>query len=76
MNKKEQIKKIDNISMYIMRIIGFPFLFCYILCRNLFFTFYVSIMFTIYGGEILSYAANEKKCIYDIWLILKNKEDE
>jgi len=70
------IKTIDTIAMIIMRLIALPFLFGFVLVRNLFNSFYLTIMFTIFGGELAAYIKNEKKTIYDTYKLIEKQLNE
>lgn len=60
-----------------IRIIVLPLWFAIHLIKSLATTFYNTMCFIKYGGEIMVYTKDEKIKIHDVWTLLKDQfEDE
>lgn len=60
----------------IQRILALPFVFGIFMIKNVAMAVVGSILFLMYGGELISYTKNDKKTIYDIYCELKKQGQE
>jgi hypothetical protein len=62
--------------IYILRLIGLPFITGLLLIYMIYYVILKSYHFILYGGEFIIYNKDDKKMIYDIYEQLKTNKKE
>lgn len=64
----------EKIRNLILRILGSPFIFFIVFIKVLWMSIEKTILFLIYGGEVINYDKHDKVMIKDIYELIKNQQ--